>query len=207
MVELTRRQREVLTFIDGVRSRDGHSPTLREIARHFGFRSPKAAADHVTALQRKGMLSQADKKARSLRVLSPWEKMLHPVIHIPIYGRISAGFAQHREQEAKGCITVDVRTAGLRPSTRAFALQVRGDSMIGKGILDGDYAILEPGRVPRTGDVVAALIDNESTLKTFVSKGGRAMLKAENPAYPELYPAQELTIQGVLVTVIRQYHA
>jgi repressor LexA len=207
MVELTRRQREVLSFIDGARSRDGHSPTLREIARHFGFRSPKAAADHVTALQRKGVLTQADKKARALRVLSPWEKMLQPVVHIPIYGRISAGFAQDREQEARGCITVDVRTAGVRPSTRAFALQVRGDSMNGKGILDGDYAILEPGRVPRNGDVVAALIDNESTLKTFTSKGGRPVLKAENPAYPTLYPVHDLAVQGVLVTIIRQYHS
>jgi repressor LexA len=205
MVEITKRQREVLNFIEGIRSREGHSPTLREIARHFGFRSPKAAADHVTALQRKGMLTLASKKARALRVISPWEKLLQPVVHIPIYGGISAGFAQDREQEARGCITIDVRTVRVRPSTQAFALQVQGDSMIDKGILAGDYAILEPGRIPRTGDVVAALIDNESTLKTFVAKNGHSILKAENPSYPDQFPAHELTIQGVLVALIRQY--
>jgi repressor LexA len=204
MVELTKRQREVLSFIELARLRDGHSPTLREIAGHFGFRSPKAAADHVTALQRKGVLTASAKKARALRVVSPWEKMLQPVAHIPIYGAISAGFAQERAQEAQGCISVDVRTLGIRPSSQAFALQVRGDSMIGKGILDGDYAVVEGGRAPRVGDVVAALIDNESTLKTFVMEKGRPILRAENPRYPKLFPVNELLVQGVMVALIRQ---
>jgi repressor LexA len=206
-VELTQRQREVLDFIEVTRSREGHSPTLREIARHFGFRSPKAAADHVRALQRKGILSAAAGKARALRVLSPWEKISHPVAHIPIYGQISAGFAQERQQEAKGCISVDVGTIGIQPSSQAFALKVRGDSMIGKGILDGDYAIVEAERTPRTGDVVAALIDSENTLKTFVTDKGHAMLRAENPDYPQLFPVHELTIQGVLVALVRQYQS
>ena len=203
-MELTKRQREVLTFIETTRSRQGHSPTLREIAGHFGFRSPKAAADHVTALQRKGMLTAPTGKARALRALSPWDDMLQPVVHVPVYGRISAGFPQNRQQEAKGCISVDVRTLGIQPSTDAFALEVRGDSMIGKGILDGDYAIVEVGRAPRSGDVVVALIDNESTLKTLVSEKGQVVLKAENPKYPKCIPMHELTIQGVLVAVIRR---
>src|SRR5204862_7350212 len=96
MLELTKRQQEVFSFIELTRARDGHSPTLREIATHFGFRSPKAAADHVTALQRKGILSGAARKARALRVISPWEKMLQPVIHVPIYGTIPAGLADER---------------------------------------------------------------------------------------------------------------
>src|SRR5687768_14766380 len=185
MVELTQRQREVLSFIELVRARDGHSPALREIAGHCGFRSPKAAADHVTALQRKGALTAAAKRARALRAVSPWEKLLQPVIHIPVYGAIAAGFAQDRQQEAKGCISVDVRTLGIRPTTQTFALEVRGDSMIGKGILDGDYAVVEGGRTPRAGDVVAALIDNESTLKTFTIEKGRPVLHAENSRYPK----------------------
>src|SRR4051812_38933550 len=185
MLELTKRQQEVLSFIELTRARDGHSPTLREIANHFGFASPKAAADHVTALQRKGILSGPARKARALRVISPWEKMLQPVMHIPIYGTIPAGFAQEREQEPKGCISVDVQTLGLRPTTRAFALEVRGDSMIGKGILDGDTAVIEPERTPRAGDVVAALIDGESTLKTLVVEKGHTRLRAENPRYPK----------------------
>ena len=204
MLELTKRQQEVLSFIEVTRARDGNSPTLREIANHFGFRSPKAAADHVTALQRKGVLSAPARKARALRVISPWEKMLEPVIHIPIYGTIPAGFADEREQEPTACLTVDVRSLGVRPSAKAYALQVRGDSMTGKGILDGDMAVIEPDRAPRAGDVVAALIDGESTLKTLVTEKGKPCLRAENPRYPKLYPARELLTQGVMVALIRK---
>jgi repressor LexA len=204
MPELTKRQQEVLSFIEVTRARAGHSPTLREIASHFGFRSPKAAADHVSALQRKGVVAGPARKARALRVVSPWENMLQPVMHIPIYGTIPADFAQEHQQEPNGCITVDVRTLGVRLGTRAFALQVRGESMIGKGILDGDMAVIEPDRPPRPGDVVAALIDGESTLKTFVTERGQPVLRAENPRYPKLFPARELLVQGVMVALIRQ---
>jgi repressor LexA len=204
MIGITKRQREVLNFIEATRTSAGHSPTLREIASHFGFRSPKAAADHVTALQRKGVLTSADGKARALRAVSRWEKMLQPVAHIPVYGSIPAGFAQDREQEPERCISVDVRTLGFRPTAQTFALQVRGESMSGKGIFDGDYALIEGGRTPRRGDVVAALIDNESTLKTFVIEKGRPVLRAENPKFPKLIPAHDLVIQGVMVGLIRQ---
>ena len=206
MLELTKRQQEVFSFIEMTRARDGHSPTLREIATHFGFRSPKAAADHVTALQRKGVLSSAARKARAIRAVSPWAKILQPVMHIPLYGSIPAGFAQEREQEPERCISVDVRTLGINPTARTFALQVRGESMIGKGILDGDYAVIEPDRRARHGDVVAALIDNESTLKTFVVEKGRPALRAENPKFPTLIPVNELVVQGVMVALVRRCH-
>ncbi len=204
MTELTKRQREVLNFIEATQNRAGMSPTLREIARHFGFKSPKASADHVAALRRKGVLATHSRKARGLRVVSRWQKMLQPVVHIPLYGTIPAGFADGREQRASACISIDVRTVGVNPTPQTFALEVRGDSMIGKGILDGDMAVIEPGRDPRSGDVVAALIDNENTLKTFVLEKGRATLRAENPKYPQLIPHCDLVIQGVMVALIRK---
>ena len=95
-------------------------------------------------------------------------------------------------------------TLGIKPTPRTFALEVRGDSMVGKHIMDGDVVVLEHGMTPRTGDVVAALIDNESTLKTFVLERGKAHLRAENPKYPKLVPAAELVIQGVMVALIRK---
>ena len=204
MTDLTKRQREVLKFIQVTHARAGNSPTLREIARHFGFKSPKAAADHVAALRRKGVLTVQSRKARGMRVVSPWQKMLKPVVHIPIYGSIPAGFADVREQDAQACISIDVRSVGVRPTPRTFALEVRGDSMTGKGILDGDVAVIEPGRTPNPGDVVAALIDNENTLKTFTTENGRPVLRAENPKYPTLVPIAELVIQGVMVALIRR---
>jgi repressor LexA len=123
---------------------------------------------------------------------------------IPVYGSIPAGFSEEQKQEAQGCISADVGSLGIRPTARTFALQVRGDSMVGKHIVEGDYAIFEHGMTPRSGDVVAALIDNESTLKTFVTERGKPYLRAENPKYPKLIPATELVIQGVLVALIRK---
>lgn len=205
MNALTPRQQEVLDFIHQTQEQTGISPSLREIARHFGFRSMKAAADHVTALRRKGSLATSQpRQARSLRLQHPLRSLRKSIGHIPLYGSISAGFAQDRVQEAEGCISVDIDSLGLHPTPRTFALRVRGDSMIGRHILDNDIVILEHGMTPKPGDIVAALIDNESTLKTFLIQKGKPFLRAENPKYPDLIPATELVIQGVLVSLIRK---
>lgn len=202
---LTARQKQVLDFIQDTQHRDGVCPSLREIAGHFGFRGMKAAADHVRALQRKGFVTFQPGKARTLRALSPWEELRQPVVHVPVYGSIPAGRPDDRRQEeAHGCLSVDIGSLGIRPNARTFALEVRGDSMIGRHIVEGDFVILEHGRTPRSGDVVAALIDNESTLKTFVLEKSRPVLRAENPRYPELIPAEELVIQGVMVGLLRK---
>jgi len=180
---------------------------LREVARHFGFRSMSSAMDHVRALRRKGVLADSDGRARSLRVQSPWQALRRRIVDIPLFGSIPAGFAEDRRQEAKGCVSIDIESIGIKPTPRTFALEVRGDSMIGRHIIDGDIVVLEHGLIPRNGDVVAALIDNESTLKTFVvekNKPNKPYLRAENPRYPKLIPADELVIQGVLVALIRK---
>ncbi len=204
MNELTQRQREVLDFIQTAQEREGVAPTLREIASHFGFQSATAAADHVRALRHKGVLGGAPRRARSLRVVQPLKKARAAFVDIPIYGAISAGFAQDRQQESKGCISVNLASLGISTSARTFALEVQGDSMIGRHIMDGDLVVLEHGMTPRNGDVVAALIDNESTLKTIVIERSKTWLRAENPKYPQLIPAQELVIQGVMVALLRR---
>jgi repressor LexA len=99
---------------------------------------------------------------------------------------------------------VDIETLGFKPTRNTFALRVSGDSMIGRHIVHGDVVVLEHGPEPRPGDIVAALVDGESTLKTFVRKNGRPFLKAENPKYPDLMPAEELMIQGVFKALIRK---
>ena len=204
MNELTQRQRQVLAFIQASREKVGAAPTLREIAAHFGFRSLTAAADHVRALRRKGVIEGQAGRARMLRAVQPWREWRRPVADIPIYGSIPAGFAEDRRQEVKGCVSIDIESIGIKPTPRTFALEVRGESMIGRHVMDGDLVILEHGMTPRNGDIVAALIDNESTLKTLVMERGRTWLRAENPKYPQLIPAQELVIQGVMIAVIRK---
>ena len=204
MNELTRRQRQVLDFIQSVQRSAESAPTLREIAAHFGFKSSRAAADHLDALKRKGFLESEPGKARSLRITSPLVKLRNRIVDIPIYGSIPAGPPQDREQDAEGCISVDVASIGYKPTRNTFALRVTGDLMIGRHILDGDMVVMEHGPDPRNGQIVAAYIDGASTLKTFVMKNGKPHLKAENPKYPNLIPVQELTIQGVFKALIRQ---
>ena len=205
MTVLTHRQQQVLDYIRACQEDGGVTPSLREIAGHFRFRSANAARDHIRALVRKGVLDQQPGRARAFRVVRPLRNLRARTVDIPLYGSIPAGFAEDRDQAPDGCITVDVETLGLHPTARTFALQVRGDSMIGKHILDGDFVICEHGVTPRSGDVVAALIDNESTLKTFLRQGRKPYLRAENPRYPELIPAAELVIQGVVAAVIRKF--
>ncbi|MCD8534595.1 MAG: transcriptional repressor LexA [Verrucomicrobia bacterium] len=125
-------------------------------------------------------------------------------VEIPVFGSIPAGKPQDCQQEKQGCLSVELDYLGLKMTSRTFALEVRGDSMIERHILDGDVVILEHGKSPRHGDVVAALIDGESTLKTYVESKGRRYLKAENPKYPDLLPAEELVTQGVMLALIRK---
>lgn len=204
MAALTKAQQRVLDFVHAEVLAGRSAPTLREIATRFGFRSHRAAACHLEALKRKGALQAEPGKARSLRVVSPLHKHRSRIADIPLFGSIPAGFAQTREQEADGCVSVDVESIGFKPTRNTFALRVTGDSMIGRHIIAGDIVVLEHGPEPRHGDMVAALIDGESTLKTFLRKNGKPFLKAENPKYADLIPAQELMIQGVFKALIRQ---
>ena len=204
MIGLTRKQQQILDFIQKWQRTEGATPTFREIADRFGFRSLNSVTEHVRLLRNKGVLLTEPGKARSLRVVSPLAKLRGRIVDIPLFGSIPAGLPQTREQDAEGCVSVDVESIGFKPTRNSFALRVTGDSMIGRHILAGDVIVLEHGPDPRNGQVVAALIDGESTLKTFVLKGGRPFLRAENPKYPDLIPAQELMIQGVLRALVRK---
>lgn len=204
MTELTRKQQRILDFILKGQQTEGATPTFQEIADQFGFRSLNSVTGHLRLLRQKGFLASVPGQARSLRVTSPLAKLRRRIVDIPLFGSIPAGLPQTREPEAEGCISVDVESIGYQPTRNAFALRVTGDSMIGRHILDGDFVVLEHGPEPRNGQVVAALIDGASTLKTFVLKGGQPYLRAENPNYPDLLPAQELMIQGVFKALIRR---
>jgi repressor LexA len=207
MKALTRTQQQILDFLQKWQAERGSMPTRQEITKHFGFRSPNAITNHFRLLRKKGVITSDPGKARSLRIITPLQKLRGLVRDIPLYGSIPAGFADRREQEVEGCVSVDINSIGYKPTKHAFALRVSGQSMIGRHIMDGDYVILEHGPDPRDGEIVAALIDGDCTLKTYVLKGGKPYLKAENPKYPNLIPAQELVIQGVFRSLIRPAQA
>lgn len=121
---------------------------------------------------------------------------------VPLLGSIIAGRPELQEGRMDGCIDIDPATLRLPKNARTFALKVRGDSMRNAAILEGDVVIME-FREARHGDIVAALIDGETTLKRFVVQNGAPYLRASNPKYPDLIPARELVIQGVLIALLR----
>ncbi|MEI6604992.1 MAG: transcriptional repressor LexA [Verrucomicrobiota bacterium] len=198
--QLTNRQQEIVDYLRMAQHTTGVMPSTREIQHYFGFASQTAAMSHLRALERKAVIQRLPGKARA--VIFPEELDRPQIVDIPIYGRIAAGRAQDVEALREGCISIDVTTLGIRRPGRAFALRVRGDSMIDAHICSGDTVILEK-REPQKGDIVAALIDGETTLKRYLLNRGKPFLRAENPAYPDLIPARELIIQGVLIALIR----
>jgi repressor LexA len=220
MKELTERQKQILDFIQHKQGAEKLTPTLREIAAHFRFSSANAALAHVQALKVKGFVKTLPGRARSLQVLGVsefqqparqpgdvTESQGRPsvrVVSVPIYGSIPAGQPVDATQEQEGCVLIDVDTLGIKATARTFGLKVHGDSMIGKNIVENDIVVIEHGVQPRSGDVVAALIDGQVTLKTFVLQQGKPYLRAENPKYPKLIPQEELQIQGVMVALVRR---
>ncbi len=197
---LTARQQEVLDFLTDELNRSGIMPSTREIQQHFRFASQTGAVNHLKALEKKGAVQRIAGKARAVAVPSMLNR--EPVVDIPVYGQIAAGMPETVEQAPEGKLSIDAASLGIRPGVRSFALRVRGDSMIDAHIVDGDTAILEV-REPRHGDIVAALIDGETTLKRYLVQHGKPFLRAGNERYPDLIPARELVVQGVLIGVLR----
>jgi repressor LexA len=195
-LELTQAQRRVLEFVESRFSNGENPPTYREICQGLGYKSPKAASDHVAALERKGYLVRGKGHARAIRLTGY-------SFGIPLLGRIAAGYPSDATSEIETHLPIDPTPFGIRDRAKGFALRVYGDSMTGRQIFHGDIVLLEQEQSPQNGDIVAAIIDNESTLKTFVRKNGTSWLQAENPRYPALVPIMGLTIQGVARAVVR----
>jgi repressor LexA len=194
--ELTSAQREVWLFLEERSEKGEPPPTYREICKRFGYKSPKAAFDHVVALEKKGYVMREKGFARGLR-------LVRKSTGIPLLGSIAAGLPDDALTTTRERLNLDPTFYGITDRSRAFALCVTGDSMIGRQIFEGDIVLLEHEVIPRDGDIVAALIDNESTLKTFVHKEGKVWLRAENPLFPGLIPAMDLQVQGIVRAVIR----
>jgi repressor LexA len=200
MKELTDRQREVLTFI--IKFIDSHTypPTIREIADHFGI-SIKGAHDHVTALKKKGYVKN-DKRSRTMEVIKRDGEDDVDVIKVPILGPVAAGAPILAEENWDGVISVH-RTM-LRKGSRYFALKVKGDSMVGAGILDGDMAIIEQRNVAEDGEIVVAMVNEATTLKRYYREKTRIRLQPENDNYKPIY-SQDVRLLGRVATIIRSY--
>ena len=198
---LTDRQKEIYDFLLSTIREKGYAPSIPEIGRKFKIASTNGVSDHLKALEKKGYIRRVGKRA--IEVLSAVGKpVLTAVRDIPIVGRVPAGRPFLSEENIEGSLTI----TNDMGSGKLFALQVKGDSMIGAGILDGDRVIVKQQGTAENGEIVCALIEGEATVKRFYKKDSIVTLKAENEKYaPITVSAGEFRVLGKVVGLMRKF--
>jgi repressor LexA len=199
--ELTDKQQIILNFIREKINDSGFPPTVREIGDRFGI-TVKGAYDHLKAIEKKGHIRTEQNKSRAIVVLD--DSAAAPSssgVSIPLLGRIAAGTPVLAEENIEDYLTFPEEMFG---SGEFFALNVAGDSMIEGGIFDGDIAIIKKQNVANNGDIVAALLEDEATLKVFQKTSDSIKLLPKNSAYKPI-EGREFTVLGKLAAIFRSY--
>lgn len=200
MPTLTKKQKEVYDFIEEQIEENGYAPSLPEIRDHFQISAVSTVHEHVTELVKKGFLKRAKNVSRSLEVVG---QRLTEMVEIPLVGTITAG----KPIEA---IEIPDQVVEIAKDRRfqegeLYALKVHGNSMIGDGIFDGDFAIIKKQDYAADGDTVVAVIDdNEATLKRFYREKGCIRLQPANPTFSPIY-RKEVEVRGIVVKIIREF--
>ena len=200
--DLTDKQQLIFTYIKEKINASGFPPTVREIGDRFGI-TVKGAYDHLKAIEKKGYIKTEQNKSRAIVILND-EDTLQPGtsgISIPLVGRIAAGSPILADENIDEYLTFPERMFG---SGEFFALNVAGDSMVDGGIFDGDIAIIRKQNTANNGEIVAALLEDEATLKIFNKMGSAIKLLPMNKSYKPIEP-ENITILGKLAAVFRRY--
>jgi len=198
---LTDRQKAIYEFLLKTIREKGFAPSIPEIGQRFKIASTNGVSDHLKALEKKGYIHRVGKRA--IEIVSQLSRSaMAATRQVPVLGRVPAGKPFLSEENIEGVITIpDDIGSGER-----FALQVKGDSMIGAGILDGDRVIVKQQSTAENGEIVCALIEGEATLKRFFKKGDVITLRAENEKYPPIKVSEgEFRIVGRIVGLIRKF--
>ena len=204
---LYRKERDVLEYLAQFQKQYGYSPTLSEISKATGHRSNSTVHTIIRSLVEKGYVQKVDGNTRVLKILD--EKAAQgllgqqPSIELPLMGFIAAGkpLEPHTDPNA----TFQISASMISGKKTAYVLQVKGESMIEDGILDGDFVVIEKTDVANNGDIVVALVDdNLATLKKFYKEGEKVVLKPANASMDPIYP-NTLKIQGIAVGVVRKF--
>lgn len=205
---LTKRQREILAFIESESARRGIPPTVRETAAQFGMASPNGAACHIKALEDKGYLVREPGLSRGIRPSHTVNtKRENPLAGFPLLGEVAAGMPALAVQSEGEAVTLD-EASGARPGD--FLLKVKGESMKDAGINPGDVAVVRPGREIRNGEIAVVMVgEEEATIKRYYKeKNGNVRLVPENPAFDTVLidPANTpVAIIGKVAGIIRKY--
>ena len=201
MKTLTKKQEHIFNFIKEAILSSGFPPTVREIGEKFGI-TVKGAYDHLKAIEKKGYIRCTQNKSRAIEILIDKNtKTPSDILNIPLLGRIAAGAPILAQENVEDFIKLP---KAMLPGGELFALHVRGDSMVEKGITDGDIAIIKKQNTANNGDIVAALIGDEATLKIFKAVDRKIHLVPANPSFKTMV-LDNVTVLGKLVSLIRQY--
>ncbi|NJC68313.1 transcriptional repressor LexA [Planosporangium thailandense] len=208
--DLTQRQRRILEFIRGSVDRNGYPPSVREIGEAVGLVSPSSVAYQLKELERKGFLRRDPNRPRAVDIRPPSDfvtdqeeaaRAARPTpAYVPMLGRIAAGGPILAEQAVEDVFPLPRELVG---EGTLFLLQVKGDSMLDAAICDGDWVVVRQQPTANNGEIVAAMIDGEATVKTYRNRDGHVWLIPHNPAFDPI-PGDDATILGRVVTVMRR---
>jgi repressor LexA len=200
---LTKRQKEILDFLEEFLGENGYPPSFEEIARHFGYTSLATVHEHLENLKQKGYIRKSYNASRSIELVPTG--MTVSAVELPLLGRVAAGSPIEAVQDQE---TIAVPEDFLARGGQHYVLRVNGDSMIDEQIRDGDYVIVNSRNTATNGEMVVALVHGDSaTVKKFYREAdGRIRLQPANPIMSPMYfPSHEVLVQGIVVGVIRRY--
>ncbi|NLV92865.1 MAG: transcriptional repressor LexA [Firmicutes bacterium] len=203
MSKLTKRQQEIFDFIVEEVREKGYPPSVREIGKAVGLKSSSTVHGHLSRLEEKGLIRRDPTKPRAIEILGMNKLVRKETINVPIVGNVTAGepILAHENIEDYFPIPADF----VSSEEELFMLHIQGDSMIEAGILDGDYVLVRRQPSADNGDIVVALIGEDSTVKRFFKEDGYYRLQPENPAMEPII-VQEVEILGKVVGVFRRLH-
>ena len=200
---LSKIERRILNYLVDYLKDNTYQPSIREIGKRFGIKSTKTVSEHLQSLADKGFIERDASRSRGVKILGM--NLAPGVLNVPVYGRIAAGVPVLLREHVQETFELDRKLVG---SSDAFMLEVKGDSMAGMGILPGDFVIAEPADVGdlENGDVVAARLDGDATVKRYFANGGKVVLEPANPDYAPImvHEQTDFTILGRVTGIYRR---
>jgi repressor LexA len=199
-VDLTKRQKEIYDFIGKYTSKFGYPPTVREIGKAVGLHSSSTVHAHLANLEKIGLLRRDPTKPRAIEVLVGKAKKAMQPAGLPLVGQVAAGEPILAEENIEDYLEVPDVIGG---ETGDYILRVKGDSMIGAGILEGDFVVVRPAEVADNGEIVVALVEDEATVKSFYREKDKVRLEPANKAYKPIR-TKDAQLLGRVVGVFRK---